>query len=95
MDKELLIEKINEYKRICNNAVEKAIEAKENIHGGINWSDLYCFEAKYTIDEAGLECYDFFITEADPDNEELKDFLYDEMFKYIGDNIPIRIITEW
>lgn len=90
---EEIIIKLKSYQKICNQAIE--LSRTQDIQGAINWGDLKCYDVRYFIGIDGDELFQFLIDEADPVNEEFKEFICQQILSNIPDMTYIEIITEW
>ena len=93
METKEIIKKLKEYQVICNDAIDKAREAK--IQDAVNWSDLLCYETLYCLSADGDYSYQFIISEASPDCNAFSDFIADYILDRVPERTPIKIITEW
>ena len=93
METKEIIKKLNEYKIICDKAIDEAEKIK--IEGAINWADLKCNEVKYILNNDGENYYEFIIDEADPINDEFQRYISDYISDVAGINEDFQIITEW
>lgn len=84
--------KLLELQKKCDEGLEEA--RKQKIEGAINWGDLSCRRVCYSVDQDEKASFIFFISEADPSNQELHYFLYDFIKEKTGIE-NIEIITEW
>ena len=72
----------------------RTLSPKE-IDGAINWGDLHCVEAVLSVNKDGLEHYRVLIEEAEPENMELHNVMYDQLTGYYGWPPTIEVVTEW
>lgn len=93
METKEIIETLTKYKKICDEAIEEA--QKNKMEGAINWGDLQCFECKYSLSVDGDWCYQFYISEADPDNELFYEFISNYILERVPDWTPIQVFMEW
>lgn len=91
METKQIIKQLKAYQSICNEAIEKAREAK--IKDAVNWDDLKCNEVIFVINDKGDNFYQFIISEASPDCEDFKGFIQ----QYLIDKVDLypEIVTEW
>ena len=65
-----------------------------SISGAINWGDLGCAEASYSINDQGAKLYNVLIEEAAPDNAELCAVVYRRLIQRgWPDNVAVS--CEW
>lgn len=82
-----------ELKEAANAALEEAQKQSGSIGGAINWGDLSCTEARYSINERGEKFWTVIIEEASPDACDLHAFV----MRYLHDRgfHGIEVVTEW
>lgn len=61
--------------------------------GAVNWGDLRCTEARYVIDELGLEFYEVHIEEASAEADEFQRLVFSKLEK--AGWREVIVITEW
>ena len=91
--KKEIIKKLIELQKLTNQIIDDLQKEKDTFHEAINWGNLNCIEASYTIDQDGYEYYCVIIQEASPDAMMFGNEIYNRLTKIW--NKPIAIQTEW
>lgn len=73
------LEHLERLKEVTNEILALAQEKKEEIDGAINWADLRCQTAAYVMNDAGEEWFEVIISEADPIQVKLREFVKKEL----------------
>lgn len=90
---EIDFEKLKLLKSTAEKACQYAIKFKRTIDDAVNWADLHCHEAKWTINEDGLSWYSVVIEEASPTADRLRASI--STFLEAHDFNGVIVETEW
>lgn len=83
---------------VAGNACKRAVPARGEIGGAVNWADLHPCEVEYRLDSHGGEYFCVIVEEAAPDADELKTWLEREIgneYRTLEPPIRITVETEW
>lgn len=85
---------LKELRQITTRCCKLAIDVRHTFkNAAVNWADFQCTCAEYYIDNLGDTGYRVYIEEANPNNEEIIDFIADELDMLGYNNVEIRL--EW
>jgi len=93
IDKHDIIEKCGALQSAADTALAEAYEVRSTIGGAVNWADLGCVDATWSIDQLGTEYFTIYIEEAAPYEAPL--------IKFVRERLELRgwhdisIVTEW
>lgn len=90
---EILQTKLIRLQSDANEACRRAIEAKNEIGGAVNWADLCCVDAMKVVNVDGEEWFIVNIEEASPSEHKLYLFISDELRALGWENVEVRL--EW